>query len=78
MDSGRGILMGEVLRQSTESKCIHSHHQVYHMDQGASEPWDAVRALLASFPALAAAAPSESMTSPPLHRPVWPLLNGTR
>lgn len=74
--------MGGGLRQSTESKCIHPHHQIYHMDQGASEPWGAVGALqdlLASFPALAAAVLTEPMTSPPaLPLPVLPLLNGTR
>jgi hypothetical protein len=69
MDSGWGILMGEGLRHSTESKCIHPYHQIYHMDQGPSEPWGAAGALqdlLASSPALAAAAPSEPMTSHPL------------
>lgn len=81
MDSGWHILVGEGLHQSSESKRIHPHRQIYRMDQGASEPWGAVRALqdlLPSVPALAAAAPSEPRTSPPLPLPALPLLNGTR
>jgi hypothetical protein len=57
MDPGWGVVLGEGLCQTTESRCVQPCHQIHQLDQEAAEQWSTLRPLpllLASLPVLAA------------------------
>lgn len=81
MDSGWGVVLGKGLRQSPESRRVHTRHQIQRMDQESNEQQGSLWAphlCLAPAPVLAAAAPDGLLIAPLPLLPALLLLNGAR
>lgn len=79
MDSGWGVILGQSLRQITESRRVLPCHQIQQMDQDTTRQWGSLRPpclCLAFVPVLAAAAPHGSLISRSLLLAALLLLNG--